>query len=67
MRADEKEYTWIQCQGCGHIHQITKKVSVEELFVEAMCPKCRCSKGLNCGDNINDIYLYMNPNLQKYY
>lgn len=32
-----------------------------------MCPRCEGRVGLNCGDKEQDIYLYMNINLDNRY
>ena len=62
-----KERTWIQCQSCGHIYQVNKKVSIEKSIIESVCPECRGHVGLNCGDKEEDIYVYMNVNLDNRY
>lgn len=62
-----KERTWIQCQSCGNVYQINKKVSIEKSIVESVCPICRGHVGLNCGDKEEDIYVYMNVNLDNRY
>ena len=62
-----KECTLIQCQRCGHIYQISKKISIEKSIVESVCPECSGHVGLNCGDKEEDIYVYMNPNFDRRY
>lgn len=63
MRSDGKERTYVQCQYCGHIYQIADKVSIEESIIESECPECGDLVGLNLGDREEDIYYYMNTNL----
>ena len=67
MESVRKECTWIQCQCCGYIYQIVDKISVEESIVKSICPKCKSKVGLNCGDRKEDIYYYMNPNVDARY
>ena len=67
MGAIEKECTWVQCQCCGHIYQIANKVSIEKSIIESVCPKCDGDVGLNCGDSKEDIYYFMNANLDERY
>lgn len=66
MGAREKECTWVQCQMCGHIYQIQRKVSIESFIIESVCPECGGDIGLNCGDK-DDIYYFMNPNMDERY
>lgn len=49
---------WIQCQSCGNIYHIEKDVPIDQLYVASTCPKCNGKKGLNCGSDKNDIYLF---------
>ena len=68
MDAKEKERTWIQCQNCGHIHIIYKKIPISVSIVKTYCPRCGEYSGLNCGSNEDDLYYFMNPNVdEKYY
>lgn len=67
MKSNGKESTWIQCQSCGNIYQIANKISIEKSIVNSMCPRCEGRVGLNCGDKEQDIYLYMNINLDNRY
>ena len=67
MKSGEQDHTWVQCQCCGKIYAIDKKVSVEALFIKSMC-RCGYNIALNLGDNRDDIYLYTNPNVDgRYY
>jgi transcription elongation factor Elf1 len=62
-----KEHTLIQCQSCGHIYVINKKISIEKSIINSVCPRCGGHVGLNCGDTEDDLYIYMNPNLDERY
>ena len=63
----KKKHTWIQCQECGRIYQISRQFSDDELYAVAYCSECESRIGLNLGCDENDIYLYMNPNLDRRY
>ena len=67
MKGGRQDRTWIQCQRCGHIYQTNKKISIEKSIVKSVCPECGGHVGLNCGDKEEDIYVYMNPNLDRRY
>ena len=68
MKSKGKQSTFVQCQSCGNIYQIAGKVSIEKSIIHSVCPVCGENIGLNCGDKEEDIYLYMNPNLDgRYY
>ena len=43
------------------------KVSIEKSIIQSVCPRCDECVGLNCGDKEEDIYIYMNPNLDERY
>lgn len=61
----KKKQTWIQCSECGRIYQIQRQFSEDELYVVAYCDECENRIGLNLGCDENDIYLYMNSNLDR--
>lgn len=63
MCLGDKEGTWIQCQECGHIYWIDREVPVDILYIASYCPRCDGTKGLNCGNDADEIYLYMNENM----
>jgi predicted RNA-binding Zn-ribbon protein involved in translation (DUF1610 family) len=67
MKSKEKQSTWVQCQSCGNIYQIADKVSIEKSIIQSVCPRCGENIGLNCGDKEEDIYVYMNPNVDERY
>ena len=67
MKSEGKQSTWVQCQSCGNIYQIADKVSIEKSIIQSECPRCGENIGLNCGDKEEDIYIYMNPNLDERY
>lgn len=60
MKGDGKDYTYVQCQYCGHIYQIADKISIEDSIIYSECPRCGDMVGLNLGDREEDIYLYYN-------
>ena len=60
-----KKKTWVQCASCGKIYQIPHSVDVEQLYIAAYCQECESRIAINLGDDISDIYLYMNPNLDE--
>ena len=63
-----KEKTYVQCQSCGHIYYIEKSIPINKLYVASACPGCgEYTKGLNCGNTAEDLYLYMNTNVDPRY
>lgn len=58
-----KEQTYIQCQNCGHLYTVQKKIPISASIIKAKCPKCEYERGLNCGDKEEDIYMCYNVNL----
>ena len=67
MKSEGKQSTLVQCQSCGKIYQIADKVSIEKSIIQSVCPRCGDYVGLNCGDKEEDIYIYMNSNLDERY
>ena len=68
MDMTRREKTWIQCTECGEIYTIDRSVSIEKMYVASVCPRCGNKRGLNCGHNKDDLYLFMNVNLDyRYY
>jgi uncharacterized OB-fold protein len=63
----ERKITYIQCQDCGSIYRINRKISIEKSIVNVECSRCGSYVGLNCGNKKDDVYLYMNPNVDKRY
>lgn len=61
----ERKTCWIQCRECGTVYTIPRKVQIEEAFIKANCPRCGITTGLNLGDNEDDIYLYMDINMDR--
>ena len=66
MKNGEQDHTWVQGQYCGKIYTISRQISIDTLFVKSIC-KCGYDKALNLGDNKDDVYLYMNPNVDGRY
>lgn len=50
---------WIQCQDCGHVYYMEESVPIDKLYITSYCPRCDGTKGLNCGSDASDVYLYM--------
>lgn len=68
MNTESKQGTWIQCQFCGEIYHIEEKVPIDKLYVATVCPKCdEYGKGLNCGSSKEEIYTFMNENVDPRY
>lgn len=68
MDSERKKITYIQCQTCGEIYKITRKVEIDKLYVAANCPNCGVTTGLNLGDKKEDLYFYLNENFDyRYY
>ena len=61
----KKKGNWLQCQECGTVYLFPHKIQVEEIFIKANCPMCGMTTGLNLGDKEEDVYLYMNENLDN--
>ena len=67
MKLDEKECTYIQCQVCGEVYQVNYNVPIDRSIINVNCPHCGSHKGLNCGNSMDDLYLYVNSYLDKRY
>ena len=68
MSAGKEKGCWIQCQQCGHVFWLDQEVPIEKLYVASVCPGCGSyGNGLNCGDDGDDIYLYMSENVDPRY
>lgn len=67
MNLKEESGNYVQCQSCGRIYQIARKLSIEISIVNCRCPRCGSYDGLNCGNIKEDIYIYMNPNVDERY
>ena len=70
MKGVEKQGTWMQCTQCGHLYWIEEDVPIDRLYVTSICPGCGNEKGLNCGNDEEDIYCYydscMDPRYYMY-
>jgi len=62
----KRESCYIQCQTCGVIYITPHDIPIDETFVKANCPNCGITTGLNLGEDQEDIYLYMNPNMDRF-
>lgn len=68
MYVKESGGTYIQCQTCGKIHYVDIDVSIDKLYITSFCPRCdEYTKGLNCGDSKDDIWLYANVSVDPRY
>lgn len=63
----KKKCCHIQCQTCGIIYTVQRNISFEEMYVKANCPNCGIVTGLNLGDNEDDVYVFMNENVDPRY
>lgn len=63
-----KEDGWVQCQCCGHLYKTKIQLSEDSLYIYEYCPRCRDeTKGLWCGKDETEIYMYYNTNLDPRY
>ena len=67
MDLKKKKCCHIQCQVCGTIYTVQRNIPFEEMCVKANCPNCGVVTGLNLGYNENDVYVYMNENIDPRY
>lgn len=67
MDLKKKKCYHIQCQVCGTIYTVQRNIPFEEMCVKENCPNCGVVTGLNLGDNENDVYIYMNENIDPRY
>lgn len=67
MEEKKRHCTFVQCQCCGKISKIPRKVSIEASIISSVCDECGYNKALNLGDKEEDIYIYMNPNVDSRY
>jgi ribosomal protein L37E len=63
----KEDGNYIQCQRCGYIYRIPNKISIERSIIKSECPRCGDKIGLNCGAKEEDVYIFMNPNLDERY
>ena len=56
---------WVQCCQCGNIYYIQEPVPIDRLYVPSECTRCGHERGLNCGNNKNDIYMYYDQVLDE--
>ncbi len=59
----QSSFVYVQCRYCGNIYYLEQDVSIDEFIIDAECPECGYEKALNCGENRDDIYYYMDTTL----
>ena len=59
--------TFVQCCRCGKVHNVKHKYHSDDCYIQSTCPKCGHEKALNLGEDINDIYLFLDTNLDSRY
>lgn len=64
---DQNNGSYIQCQNCGELFYTQKNISIETTIIKIPCPRCGYKRGLNCGKCREDVYEFMNINLDKRY
>ena len=62
-----KEKTYVQCNNCGHIHIIERKIPMEKSIVNSYCERCGHRRALNCGHNEDDLYELVDQFLDERY
>lgn len=68
LNGGKEQGTWIQCAHCGEVYWTKEDVLIDRLYVTSYCPGCdEYGKGLNCGSDESDIYVYMNENYDPRY
>lgn len=66
MRSDSNGSV-VQCQHCGNIFRIKKKLPTDVMYIHHVCSDCGETTMLNCGNEIEDVYEFMNINIDKRY
>lgn len=54
--------SFMQCQYCGNIYHVEQEIPIDAFIIDIVCPECGHTRALNCGENKEDIYIYMNEN-----
>lgn len=69
MKNKEHNNNFVQCQYCGYTYIIEteQEIPIDKFMIRAWCPRCGRSRGLNCGDNEDDIYEFNNVNVDERY
>lgn len=65
MDAARNQGVWVQCTQCGKVYFIQESVPIDKLYITSVCSRCGNQKGLNCGDNKEDVYIYYDPTLDE--
>ncbi len=65
MSAGKEKGCWVQCCQCGNIYHIQEPVPIDRLYVTSECTRCGNERGLNCGNNKDDIYIYYDQVLDE--
>lgn len=64
--ATRKNRQYVQCTNCGHIYQ-TRKLNIDSIYIDHICPQCGAGRGLNIGNDILDKYMYYDVTKDKRY
>ena len=67
MVGKKEDGSYIQCLNCGNIYITERKVPISVSIVKCECPRCHHGKGLNCGDDKDEVYYYYDPSLDERY
>lgn len=69
MKSEEHNGSFVQCQYCGNIYYYLdqEEIPIDAFIIDSVCPNCGHTRALNCGENKEDIYLYMNETLDPRY
>lgn len=66
MNIKEPE-SYVQCQCCGHIYQVDYRIQIEMLMIKSTCNQCGYDKALNLGTKEEEIYEFLNINVDPRY
>ena len=59
--------SFMQCQHCGNIYYVDQEIPIDAFIIDLVCPKCGHTRALNCGEDRESIYFYMNENFDPRY
>lgn len=67
MVGKKKDGSYVQCLNCGKIYIIERNISIDISIVKSECPRCHYGRGLNCGNDKDEIYYFYDSSLDERY